>query len=91
VPPFTSLQIFFGATRCVLPGPKIACLSYAWLQSCMQRFLASTLVLFFDAFYCLHFSFAAALLKTLEGHPDLILTTIQQRFWPTMIANYAVW
>ncbi|KAI3438018.1 hypothetical protein D9Q98_000461 [Chlorella vulgaris] len=32
-----------------------------------------------------------ALLKTLEGHPDLILTTIQQRFWPTMIANYAVW
>ena len=33
----------------------------------------------------------AAFLKTLEGHPDLILATIQQRFWPTMIANYALW
>jgi hypothetical protein len=32
-----------------------------------------------------------AFLKLLEGSPDLIWSTIQERFWPVMIANYAIW
>ncbi|KAL4452113.1 hypothetical protein ABPG75_007775 [Micractinium tetrahymenae] len=32
-----------------------------------------------------------AFLKTLEGHPELILETISRKFWPTMLANYVLW
>ena len=32
----------------------------------------------------------AAVLKTLEGHPELILSTLQQTFWRTMVANYCL-
>lgn len=32
-----------------------------------------------------------AFLKTLEGHPELILDTIARKFWPTMLANYVLW
>lgn len=32
-----------------------------------------------------------AFLKALEGHPELIISTIQLKFWPTMLANYALW
>lgn len=30
-------------------------------------------------------------LKALEGHPDMILPTIQQRVLPTLLINYALW
>ncbi|PSC71174.1 hypothetical protein C2E20_5468 [Micractinium conductrix] len=32
-----------------------------------------------------------AFLKTLEGHPELIVATIQAKFLPTMLANYVLW
>lgn len=35
--------------------------------------------------------FFFAFLKALEGHPELIMSTIQQKFMPTMLANYVLW
>ncbi|KAI7842218.1 hypothetical protein COHA_004131 [Chlorella ohadii] len=32
-----------------------------------------------------------AFLKTLEGRPDLILHTIETKFWPMLLANYVLW
>lgn len=32
-----------------------------------------------------------AVIKAAEGHPDLILSTLQSKFWPTLAANYMIW
>lgn len=32
-----------------------------------------------------------AFLKTLEGRPDLILATIHDKFWPTMVGGVVAW
>lgn len=32
-----------------------------------------------------------AVIKTLEGSPELILATLQSKFVPTLAANYVIW
>jgi len=38
-------------------------------------------------FSCVFFTF----IRTLEGHPELALSTIQTELVPTIVANYALW
>lgn len=39
------------------------------------------------AFTCIFY----ACMKTLEGQPEATISTIQEKFWPTLTAGYAVW
>jgi protein Mpv17 len=32
-----------------------------------------------------------AVIRCLEGHPELIMTTLQSKFLPTLAANYMIW
>lgn len=32
-----------------------------------------------------------AIIKTMEGQPDLIWATLQSKFVPTLAANYVIW
>jgi protein Mpv17 len=32
-----------------------------------------------------------AVIRTWEGHPEAIMSTLQAKFWPTLAANYMVW
>lgn len=32
-----------------------------------------------------------AVIRTMEGQPDLIMATLQSKFVPTLAANYAIW
>jgi protein Mpv17 len=32
-----------------------------------------------------------AIIRSLEGHPELIMATLQAKFVPTLAANYMIW
>jgi len=44
-------------------------------------------VVWAPVFSCVFFTF----IRTLEGHPELALSTIQSELVPTILANYALW
>jgi hypothetical protein len=42
-------------------------------------------------FPCLPAAVYFAVIKTWEGHPELIMATLTSKFGPTLAANYVIW